>query len=54
MTNLSLSHINACSIVNKIDPYQIELTDNNIDICAITETWLKTDDQTMNSNPTQL
>ena len=44
MTNLNLSHINACSIVNKIDPYQMELTNSNIDVCAITETWLKTDD----------
>ena len=38
--NLNLSHINAWSIVNKIDPYQMGLDDSNIDICAITETWL--------------
>ena len=37
-TNLNLSHINEQSIVNKIDPYQMELNDSNIDICAITET----------------
>ena len=42
--NLNFSHINAQSIVNKIDPYQMELNDCNIDICAITETWLKIDD----------
>ena len=42
--NLNLPHINACSIVNKVDPYQMELTDSNIDVCTIMETWLKTDD----------
>ena len=42
--NLNLSHIDALSIVNKIDPYQMELNDSNIDICTITETWLKIDD----------
>ena len=41
---LNFPHINAQSIVNKIDPYQMELNDSNIDICAITETWLKIDD----------
>ena len=44
MTNLNLCHIDACSIVKKIDPYQMELTEKNTDICAIMETWLKTDD----------
>ena len=42
--NLNLSYINAWSIVNKIDPYQMELNDSNVDICAITETGLKIDD----------
>ena len=36
--------MNAQSIVNKTDPYQMQLNDSNIDICAITETWLKIDD----------
>ena len=43
-TNLNLSHINAQSIVNKTNPYQMELIDSDTDVCAITETWLKTDD----------
>ena len=43
-TNLHFSHIKAQSVVNKIDPYQMELIDSNTDICVITETWLKTDD----------
>ena len=43
-TNLNLSHINARSVVNKIDSCQMELTDSNIDICAIMKIWLKTDD----------
>ena len=43
-TNFNLYRINAESIVNKIDPYQMEPIDSNIDICATTETWLKKDD----------
>ena len=41
---MSLAHINARSIVNKIQPFQQYTVDKNIDICAITETWIKKDD----------
>ena len=41
---MSLAHINARSIVNKIQPFQQYIVDKNIDICAITETWIKKDD----------
>ena len=41
---LNLSHINAHSITNKIDQFQVEVCDNKVDICAITETWIKKDD----------
>ena len=52
MTNLNLSHINAHSIVNKTDPYQMELTNSNIHIFTIRETLLKTDDDlTMKMGP---
>ena len=40
----SLAHINTRSIVNKIQPFQQYIVDKNIDICAITETWIKKDD----------
>ena len=39
-----LAHINARSIVNKIQPFQQYIIDKNIDICAITETLIKKDD----------
>ena len=42
--NLSLAHINAHSVKNKIAPLQHYLCDSQIDICAITETWIKQDD----------
>ena len=41
---LNLSHVNACSIANKIDQFQVEVCDNKVDICAITETWIRKDD----------
>ena len=41
---LNLSHINAHSIANKIDQFQIEVCDNKVDLCAITEMWIKKDD----------
>ena len=41
---ISLAHINATSIVNKIQPFQQYIIDKNIDTCAITETWIKKDD----------
>ena len=41
---VNISHINARSISNKIIPFQWEICDEETDICAITETWLKTED----------
>ena len=38
------SHINADSFTNKVSQFQLEICDRNIDICAITETWIKQDD----------
>ena len=34
---MSLAHINARSTLNKIQPFQQNIFDRNIDICAITE-----------------
>ena len=42
--HLCLAHINAWSIRNKIGSFQHYLLDEKIDLCAITETWLKPDD----------
>ena len=42
--NLSLADINDCSVKNKIASLQHYLCDSRIDICAITETWIKRDD----------
>ena len=44
--NCKLVHINARSITNKSSPIQHYLHDQEVDICAITETWVKTDDKT--------
>ena len=44
LIGMSLAHINARSIVNKIQPFQQYIVDKNIDICAITETWIKKGD----------
>ena len=44
--NCKLAHINARSITNKSSPIQHYLHDQEVDICAITETWVKTNDQT--------
>ena len=44
--NCKLAHINARSIANKSGPIHHYLHDQQTDICAITETWVKTDDQT--------
>ena len=44
--NSKLAHINARSITNKSGPIRHYLHDHDVDICAITETWVKTDDQT--------
>ena len=40
-THLSLAHVNAWSIRNKIGPFQHYLLDEDINLCAVTETWLK-------------
>ena len=42
--NLSLAHINAHSVKNKIASLQHYLCDSQIDVCAITNTWIKQDD----------
>ena len=39
-----ISHINARSICNKIESFQEHLLARMVDICAITETWLKKTD----------
>ena len=44
--NCKLAHINARSITNKSSPIQHYLHDQEVDICAITETWVKANDQT--------
>ena len=46
---INISHINARSISNKIVPFQWEICDEETDICAITETWLKTEDSDFRS-----
>ena len=43
-TYLSLAHVNAWSIKNKIGSFQHYLQDEKIDLCTVTETWLKPDD----------
>ena len=48
--NLSFAHINACSVKNKIALLQHYLCDSRIDVCAITETWIKQDDPLQASN----
>ena len=42
---ISLSHINARSVCNKSLELQTYITWRSIDLCAITETWLRPDDQ---------
>ena len=41
---VNISHVNACSIINKVSQFQLEICDRKTDICAITETWIKQDD----------
>ena len=41
---LNLSHVNARSFANKIDQFQVEVCDNKVDICTITEIWIRKDD----------
>ena len=40
-----LTTINTRSICNKINQFQHYLLENRIDVCAVTETWLKEDDE---------
>ena len=41
---LCIAHVNAWSIINKIGSFQHYVQDEKIDMCAVTETWLKSDD----------
>ena len=52
-SSLHLAHINARSIKNKIPQFQEYITNVNIDLCAITETWLKPDDDIAKVVPPQ-
>ena len=38
--------INCCSIVNKTADFKVELIEHNLDVCALTETWIKEGDDT--------
>ena len=52
--NFTFSHINARSIHNKIPQFQLHLTQKDVDMCAITETWIKSngsDDLTVKQIP---
>ena len=42
---ISLSHINARSVCNKSSELKTYITERSIDLCTITETWLRPDDQ---------
>ena len=42
--SVRLSHINSQSITNKTDSFHTELSDNEVDLCAVIETWIKPDD----------
>ena len=44
---MSLAHVNAQSIGNKISPFQHYLHDEEINLCVVTETWLKPDDMVL-------
>ena len=37
-------HVNAHSVNNKVDTLQSIITERNLDVCAIRETWLKLED----------
>ena len=41
---LHSAHVNCRSVVNKTQAIQPELFTNNLDICALTEIWIKSDD----------
>ena len=38
--------INCCSDVNKTADFKVKLTERNLDVCAVTETWIKEGDYT--------
>ena len=42
--NLTISHVNAHSVNNKVSTLQSIITERNLDICTIRETWLKLED----------
>ena len=42
--NLTISHVNAHSVNNKVGTLQSIITERNLDICAVMETWLKLED----------
>ena len=39
--------INCHSILNKTADFKVELIEHNLDVCALTETWIKEGDDTM-------
>ena len=43
---INLAHINARSVCNKKDQIQEQIVINKLDLCTITETWIKQDDST--------
>ena len=38
--------VKCCSIVDKTADFKVELFAHNLDVCALTETWIKEDDNT--------
>ena len=42
--NLQCATINCRSIINKSADLKVEISNNNIDLCALTETWIREDD----------
>ena len=42
--NLQCATINCRSIVNKSADLKVEISNNNIDLCTLTETWIREDD----------
>ena len=42
--NLQCATINCRSIVNKSADLKVEISNNNINLCALTETWIREDD----------
>ena len=51
-TSVSITHcalINCRSVINKSADLQVKLVHNKVDICPLTETWIKEDDTTTES-----